>query len=49
MMTGSKTRKKKKQSLNICFDFNLSKSIGALTTLLLLLNSPSLNLMVTNL
>ena len=48
MMTGSKTIKKKKQSLNICFDFNLSKSIGALTTLLLL-NSPSLNLMVTNL
>ena len=48
MMTSSKTSKKKTQSLSICFDFNISKSIGALTTLLLL-NSPSPNLMVTKL
>ena len=47
MTTSSKTSKKK-QSLSICFDFNPSKSIGALTTLLLL-NSPSSNLMVTKL
>ena len=48
MTTSSKTSKKKKKPLSICFDFNLSKSIGALTTLLLL-NSPSPNLMVTKL
>ena len=49
MTTSSKTSKKN-QSMSICFDFNLSKSIGALTTLLLLLlNSPSPNLMVTKL
>ena len=46
MTTSSKTSKKKK-SLSICFDFNLSKSIRALTTLLL--NSPIPNLMVTKL